>query len=451
MSPSAYILRNPTVVNEGKRYRADVYIKNGIIEKISAPAEDHRVFPEGYRIIDASGKYLLPGVIDDQVHFREPGLEYKADMETESRAAVAGGVTSFMEMPNTDPPAVTLEALEEKYRRAEEKSLANFSFYMGTTNDNLEEVLKIDPRKVCGIKIFMGSSTGNLLVDDDKALHSFFEKAPTLIAVHCEDDTVIAQNNRYYLEKQGLSATAEIHPLIRSAEACYKSSSKAVALAKKYNTRLHVLHLSTAAETELFDNTIPLSEKRITAEVCVHHLWFSDEDYPELGNFIKWNPAVKSRNDREALRQALKENKLDVVATDHAPHTEEEKRRPYFKAPSGGPMVQHALAAMLELAHEGIWSVETVVEKMCHNPAVLFRIHKRGFIREGWFADLVLVDMNSPRKVQKENILYKCGWSPMENRVFRSKILKTFVNGNLVYDQGTFYDSVKGKRLLFDR
>ncbi len=451
MNSTAYIIHNPVIINEGKRFAGDVWIKNGVIEKITAPAAGSENFPENYTVIDATGKYLLPGVIDDQVHFRQPGLEYKADIASESRAAVAGGVTGFMDMPNTDPPAVTIDVLEEKYKLAAQTSLVNYSFYMGTTNDNIDEILKIDPRKVCGIKVFMGSSTGNLLVDDDKALNALFEKAPTLIATHCEDDSIIEKNTRFYLKKYGMEAVAKVHPGIRSAEACYRSSAKAVALAKKFNTRLHVLHLSTAGEMELFRSDIPLKEKKITAEVCVHHLWFSEEDYEEKGNFIKWNPAIKSRKDRDVLRNALKQGKLDVVATDHAPHTLEEKNRPYFRAPSGAPMVQHSLTAMLELAHWGEWNIETVVEKMCHNPAILFNVRKRGFIREGWYADLVLVDMNRPWIVAKENILYKCGWSPLEGMQFHSKILKTFVNGNLVFDEGTINDKIKGKRLLFDR
>lgn len=448
---SKYIIRNATLINEGTRFVGDVWIRNGLIEKVVRQHSREKFIPNDYQVIDATNKYLLPGVIDDHVHFREPGLEYKGDIFTESRAAIAGGVTSYMEMPNTNPPVLTLAALEEKYAIAAEKSLANYSFYMGTSNDNLAEVLKANPKKVCGIKVFMGSSTGNLLVDDDKALAAFFSQSPMLVATHCEDDTTIRDDNLYYLKKYGMSATAEIHPLIRSAEACYRSSFKAVALAKKYGTRLHLLHVSTAREMRLLRGDIPLKEKKITAEVCVHHLWFSDKDYVQKGNFIKWNPSVKTVQDRDALRQALKEGKLDVVATDHAPHTLEEKQRPYFKAPSGGPMVQHSLVSMLAFCHSGEMTMEQVVEKMCHHPALLFQIHKRGYLREGYFADLVLVDMNSPWQVKKENILYKCGWSPMEGITFHAKVVQTFVNGNLVFDHGRLNETVRGKRLLFDR
>ncbi len=451
MTQNKYIIINALIINEGKRFKGDVFIKGEKIEKIVVFPGNKFPDYKDYTVIDAQGKMLIPGVIDDQVHFREPGLEYKADIYTESRAAVAGGVTSYMEMPNTKPPAVTIEELEKKYETAAKKSLANYSFYMGTTNSNIDEVLKADPEKVCGIKVFMGSSTGNLLVDDDNALNEIFAKAQMIVATHCEDDPTIERNYNFYKEKYGDKATAGLHPFIRSAEACYKSSAKAVALAKKYGTRLHLLHLSTADEMELLRNDIPLEEKKITGEVCIHHLWFSDEDYKNKGNLIKWNPAVKSRADKDALRAALKNGKLDVVATDHAPHTLEEKKKPYFEAPSGGPMVQHSLLSMLQLTLEGIYSVEEVVEKMCHNPAKLFRISKRGFIREGYYADLVLVDTLSKTKVSKDKIFYKCGWSPMEGTVFGSKIFMTFVNGNIVYDNGVINDSFKGKRLMFDR
>ncbi len=444
-----FVIKNATLVNEGKKYNAGVFVSNGIIEKIDK--SNSILLPDGYEVIDAGGLHLFPGVIDDQVHFRDPGLTYKADIYSESKAAVAGGVTSFMDMPNTVPNTITQEILEEKYRAASEKSLANFSFYMGANNNNLEEVVKTDPIKVCGIKVFMGSSTGNLLVDDKTALENIFKYAPTLVATHCEDDATINANTKIFKEKYGDNAPVRIHPMIRSAEACYLSSAKAVKLAKKYNTRLHILHLSTAKEMELFDNSVPLEEKKITAEVCIHHLWFSDKDYDSKGNFIKWNPAVKSETDRKALFEALLDNTIDVVATDHAPHTLKEKEKPFFKAPSGGPMVQHSLQAMLEFAYRNEISVEKVVEKMCHHPAILFKVKKRGFIREGYQADLVLVDLGTEQTVSKESILYKCGWSPMEGITFHSKIVSTFVNGHRVYNNGLFDETRKGERLLFER
>jgi dihydroorotase len=440
------VICGATIINEGKTFIGDVFIKNELIEKVVGHRADDY---SGYEITDATGMHLLPGIIDDQVHFRDPGLAYKGDIYTESKAAVAGGVTSFMEMPNTDPPALTHEILEEKYKAASEKSIANYSFYMGASNDNLDEILKVDPSKICGIKVFMGSSTGNLLVDNEQALENLFKNAPTLVASHCEDEDTVTANNAKFLKQYGIDAPTSIHSKLRSAEACYLSSSKAVKLAKKHNTRLHILHLTTADEMELFDNNIPLEEKKITAEVCVHHLWFSEKDYDKKGNFIKWNPSIKSENDREALRKAVVNNTIDVVATDHAPHTEEEKNRPYFRAPSGGPMVQHSLTAMLQLSKQGIFSLEKVVEKMCHNPAILFRIENRGFIRKGYFADLVLVDLNSNWKVKKENIHYKCKWSPLEGETFNSKVIKTFVNGNIVYNDGQFDESTKGLRLSF--
>ncbi len=447
--PNSFVIKNATIVNEGEKFTASVFILNGIIEKIDRTNKDD--IPNEYEVIDARGLLLLPGVIDDQVHFRDPGLTYKADIYTESKAAVAGGVTSFMDMPNTVPNTITQEVLEEKYKMAAQKSLANFSFYMGANNNNLEEVVKTDPAKVCGIKVFMGSSTGNLLVDDETALENIFKYAPVLVATHSEDDATIAANTKFYKEKYGDGAPTRIHPLIRSAEACYRSSSKAVELAKKYNTRLHILHLSTAKEMALFDNSVPLEEKQITAEVCIHHLWFNDKDYDTKGNFIKWNPAVKSETDRQALFDALLNDTIDIIATDHAPHTLEEKKRPFFKAPSGGPMIQHSLQAMLEFVYQNKISLEKVVEKMCHHPAILFKVKKRGFIREGYFADLVLIDPNAAQTVSKENILYKCGWSPMEGQTFHSKIVSTFVNGHLVYHRGTFNENQKGERLLFER
>jgi len=447
--PKGFVIKNATLVNEGKKFIAVVFVSNGIIEKIDKT--NSVPIPDDYDEIDAGGLYLLPGVIDDQVHFRDPGLTYKADIYTESKAAVAGGVTSFMDMPNTVPNTVTQEILEEKYRAAAQKSLANFSFYMGANNNNLEEVLKTDPAKVCGIKVFMGSSTGNLLVDDETALENIFQYAPTLVATHCEDDATIDANTKVFKEQYGDDAPTRIHPMIRSAEACYLSSSKAVELAKKHNTRLHILHLSTAKEMELFDNSIPLEKKKITAEVCIHHLWFTDKDYEKKGNFIKWNPAVKSESDRTALFEAVLNDTIDVIATDHAPHTLEEKQRSFFKAPSGGPMIQHSLQAMLEFVHQSKISVEKVVEKMSHHPAILFNVKNRGFIREGYFADLVLVDLHAEQTVSKQNILYKCGWSPMEGVTFHSKIVSTFVNGHRVYHRGSFDESKKGERLLFER
>jgi dihydroorotase len=441
------LIRKAHIVNEGKIFQGDVLIDGEIIQQTG---KDISVSSD-VEVIEAEGLYLLPGVIDDQVHFRDPGLTYKADIYTESKAAVAGGVTSFMDMPNTIPNTLTQKLLEEKYQSAAEKSLANFSFYMGASNDNLEEILKTDPRKVCGIKVFMGSSTGNMLVDDDKTLEGIFSKAPTLVAVHCEDEATVQKNYAEYHARFGDEATAEIHRLIRSSEACYLSSSKAVKLARKNNTRLHILHLSTAAEMELFDNKLPLEEKRITAEVCVHHLWFSDEDYARKGNFIKWNPAVKTPADRKTLFESLLNGKIDVVATDHAPHTFEEKSRAYFQAPSGGPMVQHSLTAMLEFYHKGEITLEQVVEKMCHNPAILFRVEKRGFIRKGYFADLVLVNLHDRWTVEKEGLYYKCGWSPMEGETFSSRVKTTFVNGHKVFEDEKFDESNKGKRLMFNR
>ncbi len=442
-----FIIKQARIVNEGRQFTGDVYVRGKVIEKVlegeNLPAE------KGWEVVAADGLFLLPGVIDDHVHFREPGLEYKADIFSESRAAVAGGVTSFMEMPNTNPPALTQELLEEKYSLAAEKSFANYSFYMGASNDNLNEVLKTDPSRVCGVKVFMGSSTGNMLINDEKVLEAVFSQVPMLIATHCEDEEMIQNNNTEFFKAQGLKATVSVHPKIRSAEACYLSSAKAVALARRYNTRLHILHLSTAGEMKLFDNDIPLKEKKITAEVCVHHLWFSDKDYPAKGNFIKWNPAVKTETDRLALFDALLNGRLDVVATDHAPHTLEEKQRPYFKAPSGGPMVQHSLTAMLEFVRQKKITIEKVVEKMCHNPAILFGIQNRGFIRPGYAADLVLTDMNKPWEVSKSNILYKCGWSPFESVRFHSQVQMTFVNGLKVYNRGEIDESIRGERLLF--
>ena len=440
------LIKNAQIVNEGKIYKSDVLIENQIIKEIA-----NNINIDVDRIIDAERLHLLPGVIDDQVHFREPGLTHKANIYTESKAAVAGGITSFMEMPNTNPQALTQELLEDKYKIASKTSIANYSFFMGASNDNLEEVLKTNPKNVGAIKIFMGSSTGNMLVDNKNVLEEIFSKSPMLIAVHCEDEEIIQKNIDAAKEKYGEEVPISEHPNIRSAEACFKSSSIAVELAKKHNTRLHVFHISTEKEIELFDNKRSLKEKRITAEVCIHHLWFDESRYEEKGTLIKWNPAVKRENDKDALLQALLDGKLDVIATDHAPHTLEEKSNNYFNAPSGGPLVQHALPAILELVKNGKISLAKVVEKMCHNPAICFRVEKRGYIREGYFADLVLVDLNNPWEVNKENILYKCGWSPFEGEIFSSKITYTLVNGHIAYEYGKFDESKNGMRLTFDR
>ena len=403
------------------------------------------------KIIDAEGNYLIPGIIDDQVHFREPGLTHKGTIFTESRAAVAGGITSFIEQPNTVPNAVTQELLENKYKIASEKSFANYSFMMGGTNDNLDELLKTNPKNVAGIKLFLGSSTGNMLVDNEEVLEKIFSSTKMLIAVHCEDEATIKANLEKYQEQYGEDIPVSAHPLIRSAEACYISSSKAVELAKKTGARLHVFHISTAKELELFSNKIPLEEKKITAEVCVHHLWFSDQDYDKKGNLIKWNPAVKTEKDRDALWEALLDDRIDVIATDHAPHTLEEKKQKYAKAPSGGPLVQHAVVAMFEKYHQGKISIEKIIEKMAHNPAKLFKIEKRGFIKEGYFADLAIINTGLPWTVKKDNILYKCGWSPFEGTTFKSRITHTFVNGQLVFNNGKVKDIHAGERLTFDR
>lgn len=444
------LIQNARIVNEGQVFSGSVLIDGELISGIfggdSVPVE----ILQRSVVIDARGKYLIPGVIDDQVHFREPGLTYKGEIYTESRAAVAGGVTTYMEMPNTKPQAVTQELLEQKYMRAAEVSAANYSFYMGATNDNLDEVLQTDGKNVCGIKIFMGSSTGNMLVDDENVLSEIFRNTKLLVATHCEDEPTIIRNTELYREKYGEFVPLSAHPKIRSAEACFKSSSKAVELATRFGTRLHVLHLSTADEMKLFTPG-PVKEKHITAEVCVHHLWFDEHDYLHSGNRIKWNPAIKSARDKAALWDALLTDKIDVIATDHAPHTLEEKEHSYFKAPSGGPLVQHSLVAMLEKNKLGLISLEKVVEKMCHAPADLFRIDRRGYIREGYYADLVLVDPNEKWTVSPENILYKCGWSPFEGISFSNKVTHTFVNGNLVYHAGEIVSSIPGKRLAFNR
>ena len=439
------LIKNAKIVNEGEIFESDLLIKDGRIEKIAADITDANA-----TVIDASGKYLIPGMIDDQVHFREPGLTHKAEIFTESRAAVAGGITSFMEMPNTIPNLLTQELLEDKYQIGANRSLANYSFFMGASNDNIEEVLKTDKTKVCGVKVFMGSSTGNMLVDNKETLTNIFSKVDHLIATHCEDEATIRANTAIYKEKYGDDMPIKYHPEIRSAEACYLSSSMAVELAKKYNTRLHILHISTAKELDLFRNDIPLEEKRITAEACIHHMWFSDKDYDEKGTYIKWNPAVKSENDRENIWKAIKDGRIDVVATDHAPHTIEEKENNYWNAPSGGPLVQHALPALFESYKQGRISLEEIVQKTSHNLATLFRIKERGYIREGYWADLALVDLDKPWTVEKGNVLSKCGWSPFEGYKFSSAIDKTFVSGNLVYSDGQIIEGTNGQRLLFN-
>jgi dihydroorotase len=443
---SSTLIKNAFVVNEGTTEIKDVLIENGVISKIAKS-----INLDNHDVVDGTGKCLIPGMIDDQVHFREPGLTHKADIESESKAAVAGGITSFMEMPNTKPQSLTQELLEQKFERASQVSVANYSFFMGASNDNLDEVLKTDPKTVAAVKIFMGSSTGNMLVDDRQVLENIFSKSKMLIAVHCEDEETILENTENFKALYGEDVPIQMHPLIRSDEACYKSSSMAIELAKKHGTRLHVFHLSTKMEMDLFDNTIPLKDKKITAEACVHHLWFDDRDYAEKGTFIKWNPAVKTKEDKEAVLQAVLDDRIDIIATDHAPHTLEEKQNSYFNAPSGGPLVQHALVALLELHHQGKISLQKVVEKTSHAPAICFQLEKRGFIREGYWADLVLVDLNNPWKVNKENILYKCGWSPFEGQEFQSQVTHTWVNGNLVYSQGKLYTEQKGSRLLFKR
>jgi len=443
---NSYLIKNATIVNEGSSFVGDVLIENGVIKKV-----DSSITTNSMTVIDASGKYLIPGLIDDQVHFREPGLTHKATIGSESRAAVAGGITTFIEMPNTVPQATNQQLLQDKFNIAEKTSYANYSFMFGGTNDNLEELLKTDPKTVAGIKLFLGSSTGNMLVDNLEVLEKIFSSTKLIISVHCEDEETIKKNIADHEAQYGEQIPIELHPVIRSEEACYLSSSRAIALAKKTGARLHVFHLSTAKETALFRNDIPVEEKQITSEVCVHHLWFSDQDYKEKGTHIKWNPAVKTAADREGLWTALLDDRLDIIATDHAPHTLEEKSNSYLKAPSGGPLVQHALLALLEKVSEKVLSIEKLVEKACHNPAIIFQIENRGFIKEGYFADLVLIDPKAPQTVCKENILYKCGWSPFEGTTFSSSVTHTFVNGVLMYHEGTFNDDVKGKRITFNR
>ncbi|HKK76235.1 MAG TPA: dihydroorotase [Saprospiraceae bacterium] len=443
---STLLIKQGTLINRGARSVADIFVKDGVIEQIAShidrPADQE---------INAAGKIVMPGIIDDQVHFRDPGLTHKADLYTEPRAAVAGGTTSFMEMPNTKPPALTQELLQKKYDRAAQVSLANYSFFMGASNDNLEQVLKTDPNTVCGVKIFMGSSTGNMLVDDETALENMFSKVPMLIATHCEDEETIRQNAAEYREKYGEEIPIEMHPIIRSIEGCYKSSSFAVELAKQYNTRLHILHISTAEELELFRNDLPLAEKRITSEVCVHHLYFDADQYDGLGAQIKCNPAIKAPRHKAALLQALLDDKLDIIATDHAPHTWEEKQGTYFETPSGVPLVQHSLNIMLEFVQQGKMTMERVVEKMCHAPADCFQVSKRGYLDEGYWADIVILDPEKNWTVAKDNLYYKCNWSPLEGKTLKGQVQTTIVNGNVVYDQGEFYEDNKGQRLFFDR
>src|SRR6201996_3946186 len=443
---SSILIKSATIVNENQQFVADVFVNDGFIERI-----DKQIDAKADEEINAEGLHLFPGCIDDQVHFREPGLTHKATIYSESRAAVAGGITSFMEMPNTVPNTLTRQLLEDKYQIAAKNSLANYSFFMGASNDNLDEVLRTDAANVCGIKVFMGSSTGNMLVDNPVTLEHLFAQCPMLIATHCEDEETIKSNLNHYKQLLGENIPVKLHPKIRSEEACYLSSSMAVELAKKHNTRLHILHISTEKETYLFSNDIALKDKRITAEACIHHLWFADKDYDTKGNFIKWNPAVKTEADRDGILKAVLDGRIDVIATDHAPHTLEEKSRPYLQAPSGGPLVQHALPAMLELYHQGKITLEQIAEKMAHNVAICFQVEKRGFIREGYWADLVLVDLNNPWKVQTDNILYQCKWSPFEGQTFQSKIVTTLVSGRVAWDNGSLIEGESGKRLSFIR
>ncbi len=448
MEKTTVLIKNARIVNEGNIFNGDILIENEYIKKI---APSINIKSADTQVFDAENNFVFPGVIDDQVHFREPGLTHKGNIETESRAAISGGITSFIEMPNTNPQTTTIEKLEAKFEIASKTSSANYSFMFGGTNDNLEEILKVDPKNVAGLKLFLGSSTGNMLVDNPETLEKIFSSTDLVISVHCEDEATIKTNLKIYKEKFGDDIPIKYHPIIRSEEACYISSSKAIELAKKTGARLHVFHLSTGKEMELFSNDIKLEDKKITAEVCIHHLWFSDEDYDEKGTLIKWNPAVKTAADRDQLWEALLDDRIDVIATDHAPHTIEEKANNYINAPSGGPLVQHALPAMMEAYHKGKLSIEKLVEKMCHNPSILFRVEKRGFIKEGYFADLVIVNPNNPWTVRKDNILCKSGWSPFEGTTFKSRITHTFLNGTLVYNNFKFSDVKAAKRLTFNR
>ena len=444
---SSILIKDATIVNEGRTFKGDLLIKDELISEIGCISLER--IPAGAKIIDARGLLILPGIIDDQVHFREPGLTHKGDILSESRAAAAGGVTSFMDMPNTIPQTVSIDLLNEKYKTGAENSLVNYSFYIGGTNTNLNELLNADPESVCGIKLFLGSSTGNMLVDNETVLKEIFSKSSLLIACHCEDEPTIKKNTEIYRQKYGEDVPVKFHPLIRNREACYITSLYAVRLAHEFNTRLHILHLSTADEVKLFDNSLSLAEKRITGEVCIHHLWFEEADYERLGASIKWNPSIKTKYDRDALIKGVNNDLIDIVATDHAPHTIEEKSNTYFKSPSGGPLIQHSLAVMMEMYHQGLFSIEKIVEKMCHNPAILYRIKDRGFIREGYKADICLVDPASSWTVSRDNLLYKCGWSPFEGTTFRSKVIKTIVNGTIVYDDGVINENYRGQRLMF--
>jgi dihydroorotase len=446
---NSIFIKNATIINEGRTFKGDLLIEGELVASVGQAGQI--IAGDAKNIIDATGLLLIPGVIDDQVHFRDPGLTHKGDIHSESRAAAAGGITSFMDMPNTLPQTTTVGLLNEKIKLASETSLINYSFYLGATNSNLDEILLADPAIVCGIKLFMGSSTGNMLVDNEQALRDLFKNATIPVACHCESEPVIRKNLEKYRSEFGENIPVTMHPLIRNREACFLSSSHAVNLAREYGTRLHILHLSTADEMKLFSNELPLERKRITGEVCIHHLWFDDSYYEKMGNFIKWNPAVKTRYDRDALIDSVNNDIIDVIATDHAPHTLEEKNNNYLKAPSGGPLVQHSLVAMLELWHRKVISIDKIVEKMCHNPSILFNIKDRGFIREGYKADLCLVDPDNPWTVSKENILYKCGWSPFEGTNFRSKVVKTIVNGTVVYDNGAIDEDYRGQRLAFER
>jgi len=438
---SKFLIKNVTIVNEGQRFTSDILFYESFIQKIG----NIKAAP-GFTVIDGTGKYLLPGIIDGQVHFREPGLTHKGDLYSETKAAIAGGVTSFIDMPNTIPNVLTVEILADKYALASKKSLANYSFFLGVNGDNIDEIIKTDTSRLIGVSDdgLYFTKKGNLLADNPATMEKLFANCKSIIAIHSEKEQLIEENENTYREKYGENVPIEFHPLIRSERACFEATKQAIDFANKYKARLHILHLTTEAETYLFQNDIPLKEKNITAEVSVHHLWFSDKDYQRLGKLIKWNPAIKTEQDKKGLLKALLDDRIDIVTTDHAPHTLDEKQRPYFQSMSGAPMVQHSVNCMLEFFKQGFISLEKIVEKMCHNPAILYRIEKRGFIREGYYADLTLVNLNSTWTVTKENILYKCGWSPLEGTTFTTKVIQTFVNGNLVYDKGAFNESIKG-------
>ena len=440
------LIQNVTIVNEGKIFVADILLFDELIQKIG----DIKIAPN-YRVIDGTGKHLFPGIIDGQVHFRDPGLTHKGDLYTESKAAIAGGVTSFIDMPNTIPNVLTLKILKGKYDIASKKSLANYAFFLGVNGDNIDEVTQTDTSQFIGVSDdgLYFTKKRNLLADNPETMEKLFANCKSIIAIHSEKEQIIEENEQVYREKYGDNVPIEFHPVIRSAKACYEATKRAIDLAKKHNARLHILHLTTDAETHLFENNVPLKDKRITTEVSVHHLWFSDKDYKRLGMLIKWNPAIKTEQDKQGLLQALLDDRIDIITTDHAPHTIVEKQKPYFQSMSGAPMVQHSLNCMLEFYKQGLISLEKIVEKMCHNPAILYRMDKRGFIKEGYYADLTLVDLNSEWTVAKDNLLYKCGWSPMEGTTFHAKVRQTFVNGNLVYDNGEFNEQVKGREIAF--